>query len=74
MVATKRGMAALSTVGLKQHAQDLVHLAGRDDMGSEEGNFVMKCWRAAVYDGVFLTGAQKNLESSNCLFFGDDIH
>ena len=45
-------MAAFSTVGLEKHAQDLVHLAGRDAMDSEEGNFVVKCRHAAVYSSL----------------------
>ena len=51
MVA-KRGMAAFSTVGLEKYAQDPVHLAGRDAMDSEEGNFVMKYRCAAVFSGI----------------------
>ena len=48
MVAIE-AFAAFSTVGLEKHAQDLVHLAGRDAMDFEEGNFVMKCRHATVY-------------------------
>ena len=52
-MVTKRGMAAFSTAALEKHAQDLVHLAGRDAMDSEEGNFIiMKCRPAAVYSGM----------------------
>ena len=53
MLVTKSRMSAFSTVGLEKHAKDPVHLAGRDAaVDSEEGNFVMKCRRAAVYSGM----------------------
>uniref|UniRef100_A0A7S3Y1T1 CCHC-type domain-containing protein n=1 Tax=Heterosigma akashiwo TaxID=2829 RepID=A0A7S3Y1T1_HETAK len=46
-------MAAFSMVGLERHAQDPVHLAGRDAMDSEEGNFVIIiCQHATVYSGI----------------------
>jgi len=52
-MVTKRGMAAFSMVGLERHAQDPVHLAGRDAMDSEEGNFVIIiCQHATVYSGI----------------------